>query len=94
MSESKSSISNASSYAEIGEFWDQHDLGDYEDQTYPVEFDVQMKSRSKIYVPVERELAEALRNEAATEGVSTEALLNVWLKEKIEEKAIRKGSAT
>jgi hypothetical protein len=90
MSESKSSVSKASSYAEIGEFWDQHDLGDYEDQTYPVEFDVHLTSPSRVYVPVERELAEILRNAAADEGVSAETLLNVWLKEKIEEKSLGK----
>ena len=74
MSENRSSISNASSYAEIGEFWDEHDLGDYEDQTHPVEFEVRLNSPSRVYVPVERELAELLRNAAASEGVSTETL--------------------
>ena len=90
MSANRSSISNASAYAEIGEFWDEHDLGDFEDQTHPVEFDVQARTPSKVYVPLERDLAELLRNAAATQGVSTETLLNNWLKETIEQKSLRK----
>jgi CopG antitoxin of type II toxin-antitoxin system len=87
MSENKSSISNASSYAEIGEFWDEHDLGEFEEQTYPVEFDVSIRKTSKVYVPLEREVAEFLRTAAASQGVSTETLLNNWLKETIEQKS-------
>ena len=44
MSESKTSISKASSYAEIGEFWDTHDLIDYWDQTKAVEFEVDVRT--------------------------------------------------
>jgi hypothetical protein len=90
MSVNRSSISNASSYAEIGEFWDEHDLGDFEEQTYPVAFDVHVQKPSKVYVPLERDLAEFLRNAAATTGVSTETLLNNWLKETIEQKSLGK----
>ncbi len=87
MSENQSSLSNASSYAEMGEFWDRHDLGDFEDKTYPVEFDVRLESPSRVYVSLERELAASLRNAAANAGVSSEVLLNAWLKEKLEEKS-------
>lgn len=44
MSEGKTSISNASSYAEIGEFWDTHGLSEYWDQTKPAEFEVDLRS--------------------------------------------------
>jgi len=90
MSENRSSISKAGSYAEIGEFWDEHDLGEFEEQTYPVEFDVQVPVISKVYVPLERDVAEVLRNAAANAGVSTETLLNNWLKETIELKSLGK----
>ena len=46
MSEIKTLISNASSYAEIGEFWDIHDLSDYWDHTKPAEFEVDLKGSS------------------------------------------------
>ncbi|XWK87474.1 MAG: hypothetical protein U7127_25280 [Phormidium sp.] len=38
----KSSISKASSYEEIGEFWDTHSITDYWEQTYPVEFTIKL----------------------------------------------------
>lgn len=83
MSEGKSSISKASSYEEMGEFWDEHDLGDFWEQTEAVEFEVDIKS-SVIYFRVESTLAEQLRELAAQRGVSSETLLNLWLQEQFE----------
>jgi hypothetical protein len=57
MSESKTSISGASSYVEIGEFWDSHDLSDHWDQTRPAEFEIGPLS-SSFYFPLQRTLAE------------------------------------
>jgi hypothetical protein len=36
MGRRKTTISGASSYRKIGEFWDEHDLSDYWDQTHDV----------------------------------------------------------
>ncbi len=47
MKRAKSSISQAQSYKEIGEFWDSHDLADYWDQTEPVEFEVEIQLETK-----------------------------------------------
>lgn len=41
--ESKSSISQAQSYREIGEFWDTHDVTEYWEATEPVEFEVDIQ---------------------------------------------------
>jgi hypothetical protein len=41
--ERKSSISQASSNEEMGEFWDTHDSTDHEDEGYDVEFEVDLK---------------------------------------------------
>ena len=49
MARSRSSISKARSYKEIGEFWDTHDLTDYWDQTKPVEFEVDIESEAAYY---------------------------------------------
>ena len=49
MDENKSSISQARSYREIGEFWDTHDLTDYWEQTEPVEFEVDIQSEVRYY---------------------------------------------
>jgi hypothetical protein len=78
---SKTPISRASSYSEIGEYWDQHDLSEVEDQTRSVEFEVDLQS-SVIYFAVDRSLAEKLRSAAKNHGVSPETLLNLWVEER------------
>ena len=44
MGKSRSSISQAQTYKEIGDFWDNHDLADYWDQTQPVNFEIDIQS--------------------------------------------------
>ncbi len=86
MSESKTSISKASSYAEIGEFWDTHDLSDYWELTKPAAFEVDLQG-SSIYFPLQRDLVEQLRQAAAVQGVSPETLLNLWVHERVAEES-------
>jgi hypothetical protein len=80
MAETKSSISNVSSDAEIGEYWDTHDLAEHWDKTREVHFDVGIES-SVSYFAVDKALAEKLRAVARSRGVSSETLLNVWVQE-------------
>jgi hypothetical protein len=82
MSENKTPISNASSPAEIGEYWDTHDLADHWEQTRDVHFDVAVDSSVR-YFAVEKTLAEKLRVAARSHGVSPETLLNVWVQEHV-----------
>lgn len=46
MENRNNSISVANSYKEIGEFWDDHDLTEFDDQTKPVEFEVNIESEA------------------------------------------------
>jgi hypothetical protein len=39
----KSSISQAESYKQMGEFWDTHDLTEFWDQTEPADFEVEIQ---------------------------------------------------
>jgi len=82
MAENKTPLSSASSYSEVGEFWDTHDLSEYWNETHEVEFQVNL-GPSVIYFPVDRALAEKLRTAARDRGLSPEALLNAWLKEHV-----------
>ncbi len=84
MKNDKTAISKADSYRVIGEFWDDHDLSNFEQETQSAEFDVDLR-RSGVYVPLDKKLAEQLRSAADAFGVSPEALLNRWLREKIAE---------
>jgi hypothetical protein len=84
MSKSRSSISKAKTYWEIGEFWDTHDLTDYWDKTHPVEFDVDIHSEMTYYA-IDRELSEKIQKLSERRGISPETLLNLWVQEKLRE---------
>jgi len=85
MARNTTTLSKAGSYHEIAEFWDTHDLADYWDKTKPVEFEVNIQSDATYY-PVETALSRKIRSAARKRGVSAETLLNLWVKEKLEEK--------
>ena len=79
----KSSISKARTYAEIGAFWDEHDLSDFWGKTKPARADVELESEESLYA-VEKGLSETIRREAKERGVSPHTLVNLWLQEKIQ----------
>lgn len=78
-----SSISKADSYEAIGAFWDTHSSADYWDQGYDVEFEVRIPRR----VSIEANLFARIVDEARRCGVSAERLVNLWLAERLLEKA-------
>ncbi|MBW8003775.1 MAG: hypothetical protein FVQ80_17545 [Planctomycetes bacterium] len=82
MNKGKSSISKASSYQMIGEYWDNHDLADIWEQTEPLELDVNIQSERKYY-PIDSYISERLIEIAIKRGISPETLVNLWLQEKI-----------
>ncbi|HJU61077.1 MAG TPA: CopG family antitoxin [Candidatus Binatia bacterium] len=90
MRKSKSSISKARSYAEIGEFWDKQDLSNYWSKTRKVKFDVVLEPEA-IYYPIERGLSEKIQSEARKQGVSSDTLVNLWLEQKIKEHRSSRG---
>lgn len=84
MSEDRSSISQAQSYKEMGEFWDTHDLTDYWELTEPAEFEVELDSRTTYYA-LDSTLSEKIVELARRRGVSAQTLLNLLVYEKIQE---------
>lgn len=86
MAKRKSSISKATTYQEMGEFWDTHDTTDYEDKTFEVEFEVDLRSEVT-YLPLEKTLSSRMRALAKQRGVSPETLLNLWIQEKLQKEA-------
>ena len=67
MKKSRSSISRARSYAEIGEFWDEYDLSDFWKKTKKVKFDVVLEPEATYY-PVEKDLSEKIQFMARKQG--------------------------
>lgn len=88
----RSSISQARSYREIGEFWDTHDLADYWEQTEPAEFEVDIQSEVTYYA-LDSTLAATVAEIAWQRGVSVETLLNLWVQEKLKEYTVQPVSA-
>ena len=71
-----------SSIAEAAEFWDEHDLGDFEAQTQEVTLEIDLKRRTFL-AALEPGLALKVTKYAHNLGVSTETLVNLWLSERL-----------
>jgi hypothetical protein len=84
MKKNRSSLSKARSYAEIREFWDEHDLGDFWKKTKKAKFDVVLEPEATYY-PVEKGLSEKIRSVARKQGIPSDTLVNLWLEQKIKE---------
>jgi len=65
---------------EAAKFWDDHDSADYEDVMEDVDFQVDIKRRVYL-VPISGAVLDALRKKARAQGLSTETIVNLLLKE-------------
>lgn len=79
-----SSISQARTLEEMAEFWDTHSLADYDDQTYEVEMTFSPSARRSL-VGIDPELMRDLRRIARKRQVSTQTLVNVWLRQRADQ---------
>ena len=81
MAENKvSSISKTDTLEKMGEFWDNHDLTDFDDPNTPdVECEVSCG------VPIELELFSLVEKQAQLRGITVETLVNLWLQQKLDE---------
>ena len=84
MAESKSSISRATTYKQLGEFWDSHDLSKYSRRLRPARFEVAIE-RETTYFPVDAALSVSIRDLARKRGISPDVLLNLWVQEKVQD---------
>lgn len=71
---------------QAAEFWDTHDLTDYEEIWQPVEIQVRLK-HSGVVVNIEPPLAERVTAFAQSQHISTESLVNRVLEEYLETRA-------
>ena len=84
MRKNKSSISEATSYKEAGEFWDTHDLTEFWDKTKKASFEVDIESEITYYA-VDKMLSEKIQAIAQKRGVTADTLINLWVQEKLRE---------
>ena len=69
---------------EFWTFWDAHSTADYEELMEDVDAHVAIGS-SRIYCAVAKDIVAELHDRARQHGVSTETLINLWLREKVAE---------
>jgi hypothetical protein len=67
---------------ELVEFFDTHDMGEYENHMPEVVFEINLK-RDHYLVSVDRRLMSQLLEAAQNQQVSVELLVDSWLKEKL-----------
>jgi CopG antitoxin of type II toxin-antitoxin system len=70
------------SLEEAAEFWDTHSTADYEEYMKEAHFDVDLKwivEELRVAYDVMREVRKIAREQ----GLSTEALINLWLQQKV-----------
>jgi hypothetical protein len=65
------------------EFFDNHDLGEYWDEMPEVQFDVDIKKKRHLFA-LDDKLADRLTKIAKTKKTSSSALINSWLREKVQ----------
>ena len=78
----KSKLPRTDSIQELAEFWDTHDLTDFEDQLEDVTEPVFVR-RTAIKVQLEPREAEAVEQLAQAKGVSQEELIRAWVLQKL-----------
>jgi predicted DNA-binding ribbon-helix-helix protein len=70
------------SIEELAEFWDTHDLTDFESELEEVSEPVCVRGAA-IRISLEGEEARSLRQLAAAQGLSTAELVREWIREKL-----------
>lgn len=70
------------SLKEASDFWDVHDISDYWGETKEAKFKVSLKKEPK-YVALEDKIARKVFKIAKKKHISSETLVNVWLKERV-----------
>jgi CopG antitoxin of type II toxin-antitoxin system len=78
----KSKLPITDSIHELAEFWDTHDLTDFEDELEEVPEPVFVRDTA-IKVHFESGEAEAVQQMAQARGVSQEELIQAWVREKL-----------
>ncbi len=70
---------------EIADFWDTHDLSDYEESLTLVEMQVVSQPKHEYVVVLSDSLNVLLGQIQRREGVSLNTLINLWIQEKLQQ---------
>jgi len=78
----KSKLPRTDSIQELADFWDSHDLSDFEEELEEVAEPVFVRGTA-IKVPLESRQVQAVEQLARAKGVSREELIRAWVLQKL-----------
>lgn len=78
------SMPQFNSLDELVDFFDTHDMGGFYEQMPEADFEVDIKRRKYLFA-LDAEVAKKLTEIAKLKQITSEALANIWLVEKIKE---------
>jgi hypothetical protein len=79
---SENRLPDFGSIDELVQFFDTHDMGEYQEDLPEAHFDVDVKKQCFL-ISVNEELMKKLTKVARAQNTTTEALVNAWLKERV-----------
>ena len=81
--------------AEEAEFWDTHDITDFEDEAEEVEivFDLDQPRDATLVLRVQKKVKDELTKLARRKGLNVSSLARMWLLEKLESRRAGQGYA-
>ena len=82
MKKRSSTISQSTSYKEIGDYWDTHDATDFLTSGKHVEAVFSIDTEVT-YCALDNQLSDRLLVAAKNHGVSSDTLINMWLQDKL-----------
>lgn len=74
-------------FEEMADFWDTHDVTDYEEFLTPVDVDVAAHPSHQYVITLSDTLDATLRKVQQKEGVPLNTLINLWVQEKLRQYA-------
>lgn len=90
-----SRIPDFASIEEEADFWDTHDLTEFQDELEPVEFEIAkpLKSTWMLSIRLDKETFDALREIAKPKGLGASTLARMWILEELERVRKNAGEA-
>ena len=85
----KSRIPEFKSYAEEAEFWDTHDITEFEDETHPVDAHFIKPPTESVQVLFDPDINRKLEKFAKAAGLNKSVLIRNWIMERLQEQETR-----
>lgn len=73
---------------EMADFWDTHDVTDFEEFLTPVDATVTLSPRHEYVITLSDALDSLLHKVQKSEGVPLNTLVNLWVQEKLQQYAV------